>query len=1160
VYCFTKEKGGIIQYIMSWIDEGARPSIRRQGQKSGFPNAKLHDRIQWNGIDLLLLFFMLYMGVHSVAGFFSVPTQVIDVSTFDSISNIDNSTEDALGISGYTNTEAITAIKLLVFGGEDDVAGDSGLDFFGFPPPNSVQGITSAPPQSSPCLNSATANCSTFLGADNKTAGPIKVQIRSSMPTFRYKLTKTTITVPYAYLDHNSPFLYCPPEAPDRTDNKCKKAPAQYVSYDTNPLMNDYQLEDEQQETCRGLNNKNLGDVEWYNEQANQEFITPGCFGCPIGKHFGSKNILSAPSHFCPFAVSHTPFIPVIDTSDFRGDQKLNIPCDGSYTANNCEVGVYSTVTADLASLEDYYFWCYGNNVGSLSNNNIYVNASLESSTNAGQYFDMIKEYDTAYKCTLAASESVEDLSAGCRPYRNVNKIVTEQGEICYLVDEKPKPGDNPNTTVCSNSRMEQITAAVSFLTASCDADDSAENMSPSNFDDVGGFYEYTCPGSQWGHITPQVSHPDIYDGIWFARCSAGCSDKNTVVHSSVKPSDTKKNPDDYTVQTVMREKASIELGPVTCDVYRIDSRPRAIMTVEIIISSPDGTTLTQSLSTDGFSFDTGKIGDVEFSSRINRIDPGGPMGTTLDGLIVICGTNDAQDVSMCGGLSAPQAPYYIDDQAECTTPYGGAIRGVFPRADPNIPGGILPGIPTTNPWPDLIKKMAEDFQAECGQDCLKNAPDFGPGFTGDPTSGDYTTFKRKSCATPTPTYLSVLNCGRRVSWYYVDEINTQNYGSECGRLGFRNLNAKTTGGAKFMCQQGDFTCTPGFGTPRYGTSAASTRVKSPCQEQGILTRYNQETITFEGCKGDKENRPLNLPPGWTWADPVDTTPGGHDKDDLVDGVDYNVGNVPNMWIDGTYLYRQPASNEASSMNLEIEIYTNTFFGGSYITYAPGEIDTVYTLYCDATIDIAKTGIAEVVVCNTSPDSGGTYNTLTTCGFSDSSIQGPNVQNISVSVDNPTDSFPLSAKNCSLRSITFSAEGPINITQIWCTTTLYPGIAPGLQSLDSVVYSCDIKIPKAVDLGKHALYQGANYQVCKGQGDLICHLSQQPDWSEAILFIFFIGLYIVVIYYVYNIVKSAILTQQNTKIIQDESERLIKSRKINALETAKLTAEQIKMS
>jgi hypothetical protein len=1160
---------------MAHLNHSSSPSRRRQDSTRMYiSHTDVDHHIQWNAIDLLLLFFIVSMGIHSVSGFFSVPAQIIDVSTFSSISTIDSATANGLTSSNYTDTENITAIKLLVFGGEDDIAANSGLDFFGFPPPNTVQGITSAPPQSTPCLNSATADCSTFIS--NGIAGPIKVQITSTLPTFRYKLTKTTIQVPYAYLDHNAPILYCPPghgpSGGSNDKNLCDKAPAQYVSYDNNLLLNgfiaDDQIGSDPTQYCRGKDNTILGTLEWYNKDQNQDTITPSCFACPITIFRDIiPGVKSTVSHFCPFHASHRIQIPVRDTDAFRGDTKTQRPCNGK-AINNCKNNQYGVISTDLASLEDYYYWCYGNSVGTESD--IPGDADQEvdaenGETQRGQFFDMVREYDTAYQCTLGRGNSdtggIDILN--CPPYVNVNKLITDysdQLEQCYLSEE-----GKADTPECTGSILNQVTAAIRFLTASCDADDSAENMSPATYK-IGiaeeDPYGYSCPGSQWGHVRPNIFNPS--GGINLARCSAGCSDKNTVTHASEATSKNQWDVAYYTVQSILRDKAAIELGPVTCDVYRIDSRPRAIMDVQIKISAPDGTFITQQLSTEGFDFDTGTLGDAKFSSRINRIEPGAPMGETLDGYIVICGTTDpvnnnvdnaGRDVKNCEGLNAPDAPYFLDDKDLCTFPPVGQIRGVFPREDPNVPGNFLPGIPTINPWSDIINKMADDFGVSCKKnaaDCLKGAPNT----LNSPSVEEYTAYKKSSCATPTPTYLSVLNCGRRVSWYYVDEYNTQNYGSECGRMGFRNANAQSNGGAQFMCQQGDFTCTPGFGTPRYGTSAGSTRVKSPCQEQGILTRFNQETITPTGC-GGSVGRPLNLPPGWTWSAPIDTTPGGHGINDTTDGKDYNQFNVPNMWIDGPYLYRQPANNEGAGLNLEIEIYTNTFFGGSYQTFAPGEIERTDLFYCKSTVDIAQSGRLAVEICNTSPDSGGSYTALTTCGFSDISLQGPNAFNISVTMD-PRDAIPisLSAKNCTWEEWSFTTEGPINITQIWCTTTLSQGIAPGLPPLDSVVYSCNISIPSSVDLGKHALFQGANYEVCKGQGDLICHLSQQPDWTQAILYIFLIGLYIFVIIYVYNLVKAAWLTQEDNNIIVKETELLDKKRVIHDENLAELTAKK----
>ena len=73
-----------------------------------------------------------------------------------------------------------------------------------------------------------------------------------------------------------------------------------------------------------------------------------------------------------------------------------------------CRIGhSCGLITPDVASLEDYYYWCYANKVGYNSNSPYgpysdiidSKSTSIGNVTVRGQYFDVIDEYNNAYAC-----------------------------------------------------------------------------------------------------------------------------------------------------------------------------------------------------------------------------------------------------------------------------------------------------------------------------------------------------------------------------------------------------------------------------------------------------------------------------------------------------------------------------------------------------------------------------------------------------------------------------------------------------------------------------------------------------------------------------------------------------------------------------------------
>ena len=1082
---------------------------------------------------------------------FSVPTEVLDVSTFNSITDIDNSTQQALNGSqsgAPGGFEAITAVTVRVFGGEDDPDAGAGLDFFGFPPPSSIEGINSSPePQSSPCLaGEPNVNCSVFLGSNNE-SGPITMQFSSSLPIIKYRLIDTGIRVPYGYLDHNPSILYCMPNhGPEGDKQNCDMGAAEYISYDDklllNPFLQNIFTNPDPSASCRGSDNDILGNYVWYSNSKSEDFVTPGCFACSISDNsqYYDKGYTTIP-HFCPFPLAHPPTVPIhADTSmkGIDGDTRTSTP-----------------ITADAASLEDWFFWCYGLVIGYYSDlttsDETYIDISKGTTT--GQYVDMISEYDTAYKCTLT-----EEVNDNCIPYYNVAQISNDTR--CYLGEDEAAA----DVTECSSSVLNQVTSAISFLTASCDAHQTGEDRSPATYSSEGADpYGFTCPGDQWPHVRPNVAQPT--EGLNFARCSAGCSDKSTVTHTDVPIRENQQSPKHYAVQSVMKEKGTVELGPTSCKVYRIQNSPRAQMDVSVLISAPDGQSVTQQLSTTGFSFATSSLEGANFSTRIVRIDTTGGISQTLDGFIVICGTDDpvsssngqgGRDVSQCAGLDDPA--YNITDQDECSVSQG-FLRGVFPEAGPD--GTTLPGNPNKNPWPDLIRAMRSDFESSCNanaqpngkNDCLHDQSTYK-------TVSEYADAQERSCAVPTPKYLSKLNCGRRVSWYYVDPINVPNYGSGCGQLGFRNAHAATPGGAQFMCQQGDFTCTPGFGTPRYGTSAASTQAQSPCQEQGTLTNFQLDTlfdVGSEGCASQDVERPLNLPPGWAYGQAADFTPGGFDPTN-GDGEDPLLVGVPNMWVDGLYLYKQPSSSESAGITLEVEVYTNTFFGGEYMSFTGGTINQTDPEYCAATVGIADSGSTAVLFCNSNQDFGGTYSAKTECGIPETILlETPPNQQVTISVDNEVVTFVMGPGDCSFQSWTFSVQGPVEITQVYCTTTLFSGGDGGIGTpLAQEEYSCNVQIPTFVSTGERDVVQTTDFAQCH-KWDLLCQLSTASGFEQAIIYTYLIIFYIIGVVYVISVIAYIKNKRKADKLIADLAAHTQEKQELNQSEQARKIAAAI---
>jgi hypothetical protein len=1039
-------------------------------------------------VTWILLLMMLLVYPTGNRAYYSVPSQVLSVSTYNSSANIDTYTNTTLGDSQQpisnpppgVNPTAISSILVKVYGGVNDVDGGQGLLFYEFPQPTNPTGVTSSAPKTQPCDSTS---CSSFT--QNGVAGPITVQFTTSTPVSQYRIIPTDIVVPYAYLDMDAKFLTCSTAG----QNYCSSTSSSFFSdvaknYLLNPFLYGAAKNSDPTLTCRGTNNGKLGastpflDSDPYLGYSSN----PGCWGCSIPMNTGYPG---------------APPLYYTGTSKYCLPQKVpgvKIVNSGALNASK-----YNYPVSDMTAVMDYYYWCFGLELGTQSwnyNQLDYKGAWAPGDKNGdypGQFVDMWEEWGHAYQCSISIGQGVP---TKCAPYAKVNDYQSDiacnygtYGSSSHTTKDYESGDAYSSNPACNVSNTLQVLEAVRMLTMSCDGVDTGESsyadVTANTGNTIGGF---TCPGSYYSFIKPaRLEKP-----FSLARCAAGCSSHSEVTLLNEQTDGNKnKKAKNIEVQTIVRQKGSVEMGPVMCNVYRITPTPKVNMTINVIITAPDGEQGVGVMGTDGgMSFTIVEMQSANFSVRINKIDEidgGVAAGYNLNGYIVVCGTE--QPLPDCGNY--PDNGYNINTNPDENTR---KIQGVFPGQDPNL-----------NPWPDLMARASSDLQSQCHSTASYTAS--------QNCTSDYYQSQLESCAVPTPRYLSIINWNKQVFWYYVPESQMLSYGSSCGKMGYRNDELNDNAGASFACQQGDFTCTPGFGSPRFGSQGAGTSVLSPCQELGKQTKFNMGTAGTQ-CVG-VNNVPLNLPPGWAY--------GGTNPDDASQLSAQPIeGAVPNMWLHESTLYRQATDSQSSVMGVEVEIFTNSYYGGEFVSYSPGSLNQTNLEYCASTVNEGQSGGFSVLVCNTGKTPG-SYAAQSICSSPGVSSTQNNSAN-PADTDNPPPQYSvdvsgaylpigLAGQQCGWLTWTIDVYGPFSVGSVSCTTTLYPGSDGGAITtfpLSQIHFSCNVSVPEFINTGRNSVFTEYLVPGCES-GDLFCWLSTKNHIFQWLVYTMFFIVYAVII-------------------------------------------------
>lgn len=1103
-------------------------------------------------VALYALAFFFFFAV-AEAQVFSVPTTVTDVTTFDTCFAVDEPIRDVVCLPN--ETAPVTAIRLTVIPGQDDLAGDNALVFFAFPQPlSAVPQNSVSTPQSTSCdSGDPTQNCTVFVSPATQVAGPIVIQIQSGYLVSRYTLVKTSLDVAYCYLDHDKAILNCLDDVSNAEDQPCDKASADNSCTDEFRLLNPWRYTNSGEAkgdsndptfNCRGDNNDALGQFQ--NLGPSFEYVFPRCFGCStfISNTYSSANCAdTGPSSLASYYTTRGSLCP--------------IPASTSVIPQTTS-GVYENGNQmlDTQAVMPFYYWCWANAFQLNSDDICAFSVAAKPNQNdvgaLGNYYDVWTEWRAAYDCTISNWEFFRDIpdlppffAGTCNQIisaayaDSANQVCCEEGGGCPTTDT-----GNTEGLICNGTATSQVMSAVRFLTSSCTAGDTQEARYPHGTDEV---KPWSCPGDYNQFIRPERREAPF----WLGRCSAACSSRPSVTQALKDPDSTSADKN-FVIEGILHDKGTIEMGGPACDVYQIDPVPHSIVNISVFITAPDGERIVQHLGTDQRSFISSNLSGVKFSTRINRIQlVTGNTGRYINGLIVVCGirdeTEDFNSESTCAqGEYQPfnDPEFNLGGQTRCPIDTG-VLRGIFPSEIRD--GEEIPGDPTVNPWPRLIQKMAKDRALSCGCDADGCPFERDEGCTN--LEGE-----ALACAMPYWKYLSILNCGRRVGWYYVNEINQANYGNNCGQLGFRNDFVSTNGAATFVCQQGDNTCTPGFGTPRYGTTGTSF-VRSPCQELGRIVKFTLDTAdpdltngTF--CKWKDRNQPQNLPPGFGW-------------DDLpTESQDVNIplgSQVPNMWIDGVYMYRQPSTAQQGLMTVDMEIYTDTFFGGSVASFTDGNLSWTNTSYCSSPINTEGGTNTVLKACNTNPFSGGNYRIAMQCSAPDPDFV--------VAVEPPvTDIFQIAAGSCEFVGFTIPVTGPLQASTFICTATLQTG-GIGFQPLFATTFSCAATVPEIITFSGRSILGPTGFSC--GKFDLFCNLSNKSFWFR-LIFYFWLGFFllisifyaIAVAWYIYNFavaqetmntaVKQAFLVQAYKEKMEGERTAAIVGQEIQ--EAAALAA------
>lgn len=595
----------------------------------------------------------------------------------------------------------------------------------------------------------------------------------------------------------------------------------------------------------------------------------------------------------------------------------------------------------------------------------------------------------------------------------------------------------------CGGIAAEQVQNAAAYLTAVCDATDSGESLCghdcQSNYDTNAPYppsgtnpplqqrappgyntpfnHGWQCPGWPYDHLRPAIN---IDQHIHMAKCSAECeTDPYIRWQIDTNENDCTKSADCTTVlEQVTSERAIVSMGPGSCRVYEVVPEPILDIVIQIVVTGADGTTYPSVLSTaqGGASIATVNVNGATFTHRINQDFVRGGAGPQIPGLIVVCGTDaDAQNdpKTLCctspttsdvggGPASCSQSesynPYDPDDtdNADISVPkptapssstadndfcqtgqHIGGIRSVFPGGT-LFGGELVTGeIPQINPWPQLIRKMMQARELNT--------------YTRHIFDGETTAFvdedisaEAQACHVPSHRYLGVLNCGKAVSWYYVPEERKEGYGLDCGKVGVQNYYPTYEAGRRTMCMQGDGSCTPGYGKPKF-TSGGTPFYRTPCQEIGDMVKTTAAAVDEHG----------NAVPCTGQTPAAFDMPGFHylnsDERQTASST-AAVMNVPNTWVHGLqgsmFLYQQITTEEQQDILLDVQTYTDTFFGDSVQTYTDGILvpGPQNLTICLATLN-EQPGIFEVGVVNTNAAHGGSYLVTAVC-FDDATSTG----------------------------------------------------------------------------------------------------------------------------------------------------------------------------
>ncbi len=701
----------------------------------------------------------------------------------------------------------------------------------------------------------------------------------------------------------------------------------------------------------------------------------------------------------------------------------------GNYPTTTSDLHSHANGATDAYSLEPYYYWCQSQCVGdgSYTHKDVYalMQTQMPCATGAVDFAqdggtpisDLVSpggedqfnynQYLNAYLCSMGYDEcpevlfahSVDEAAMPCCNSTFLDPDGTEAGgSFASTCANSTAPGGIGSNPTCGGIAAAQVRNAAAYLTAACDAVDSGESLcsscnsdnnlastgphnTPNLFPEVEAPYTsgWQCPGWPYDHLRPAIS---LTTNLDMAKCSVECQTDefirwqvdldNTQCTSSKKCS--------ATVEQVVSERAIVEMGYGGCLAYEVVPEPILDIALQITLTAPDGTTNTSFLSTtsDTSSIAVSYINGVKFTHRINEPFIRGGAGPQIPGLILVCNpdlpkaapidqvccTDTDVHTGSCNGNS--YNPYDDESTAQdirvpkpeedptCNA-FTGGIRGVFPNGV--LIDGKLTGqeIPQVNPWPQLVRKMYDSRTLNGNA----NAHESGNGFDN---------FGREvhACHVPAPRYLGALNCGKPVYWYYVPEERKSSIGLDCGKTGVQNDYARSESGRRTMCLQGGNSCTPGYGEPRF-TESGAPFYRTPCQELGdmvkLLANVTKEDSTAGYCDGATRPSALDMP-GFTYLSGEDVLNGD-------DGTFY-----PNTWVHGLkgnmFLYQQVVTSQQQNILLDVETYTDTFYGGNVQTYTDGILVPESSTICFATVNDAP-GVFSVGVQNTNLAEPGTY-------------------------------------------------------------------------------------------------------------------------------------------------------------------------------------------